>query len=91
MTSSERSSRRLFSDALEERLDEVLFASPSHRSTKKIADGLEPLDRAQQERVLHWVKVAAQTYAEIGYLVASLGPKALELSLIHISEPTRPY
>ena len=78
MTSSERSSRRLFSDALEERLDEVLFASPSHRSTKKIADGLEPLDRAQQERVLHWVKVAAQTYAEIGYLVASLGPKALE-------------
>ncbi|MCZ7654310.1 MAG: hypothetical protein M5R42_08455 [Rhodocyclaceae bacterium] len=70
--------RKLFSDALEQRLDEVLFASPSHRSAKKLADGLEQLDRAQQERVLHWVGVAAQSYAEIGYLVASLAPKALE-------------
>lgn len=77
MTSSKPSSRRLYSGALEERLDEVLFASPSHRSTKKLADGLEQLDRAQQERVLHWVGVAAQSYAEIGYLVASLAPKAL--------------
>ena len=78
MTSSEQSSRKLFSDALELRLDEVLFASPSHRSAKTIADGLERLTRAQQELVLHWVAVAAQTYAEIGYLVASFAPKALD-------------
>ena len=78
MTSSARSSRRLFSDELEQRLDEVLFASPSHRSAKNIADGLERLTRVQQELVLHWASVAAQTYAEIGYLVASLAPKALD-------------
>ncbi len=71
-------SRKLFSDELELRLDEVLFASPSHRSAKKIADGLERLGREQQERVLHWVSVAAQSYAEIGYLVATLAPRALD-------------
>ena len=71
-------SRKLFSDELEQRLDEVLFASPSHRSAKNIADGLERLTRVQQEQVLHWVAVAAQTYAEIGYLVASLAPKVLD-------------
>ena len=72
------SSRKLFSNELEQRLDEVLFASPSHRSAKAIADGLERLNREQQERVLHWVGVAAQSYAEIGYLVATLAPRALE-------------
>jgi nitric oxide reductase NorD protein len=77
MTSSTPSSRKLFSDELEERLDELLFASTSHRSAKGIADGLEKLAREQQERVLHWVGVAAQSYAEVGYLVASLAPRAL--------------
>ena len=70
--------RRLFSNELEQRLDEVLFASPSHRSAKGIADGLERLTREQQERVLHWTEVAAQSYAEIGYLVATLAPRALD-------------
>ncbi len=70
--------RKLFSNELEQRLDEVLFASPSHRSAKTIADGLERLGREEQERVLHWVAVAAQSYAEIGYLVATLAPLALE-------------
>ncbi|MBV6410429.1 MAG: hypothetical protein LC123_09725 [Burkholderiales bacterium] len=69
--------RKLFSDELEERLDELLFASHSHRSAKNIADGLEKLSREQQERVLHWTGVAAQSYAEVGYLVAALAPKAL--------------
>lgn len=78
MTSSERSSRKLFSNELEARLDELLFASTSHRSAKGIADGLERLNREQQERVLHWVGVAAQSYAEVGYLVASLAPRALD-------------
>jgi len=70
--------RKLFSSELEARLDELLFASTSHRSAKGIADGLEKLTREQQERVLHWAGVAAQSYAEIGYLVASLAPRALE-------------
>jgi len=70
-------SRKLFSDELEQRLDELLFASHSHRSAKNIADGLEKLSREQQERVLHWTGVAAQSYAEVGYLVAALAPKAL--------------
>jgi len=70
-------SRKLFSDELELRLDELLFASHSHRSAKNIADGLEKLSREQQERVLHWTGVAAQSYAEVGYLVAALAPKAL--------------
>ena len=69
--------RKLFSNELEARLDELLFASTSHRSAKGIADGLEKLTREQQERVLHWVGVAAQSYAEVGYLVASLAPRAL--------------
>ena len=70
-------SRKLFSDELEQRLDELLFASHSHRSAKSIADGLEKLSREQQERALHWTGVAAQSYAEVGYLVAALAPKAL--------------
>ncbi len=90
MTSSEPSSstpeatvetrtRRLFGDELEARLDEVLFASHSHRSATRIAQGLEALNRAQQEKLLHWAAVAAQTYAEIGYQIATLAPRAFAL------------
>ena len=60
--------RRLFEHELEERLDGLLFASPSHRSITRLAATLEPLPRARQDRVLHWAGVAARTYAEIGYL-----------------------
>ena len=79
MTSSEPSSRRLFEHELEERLDAVLFASPSHRSVERLASSLESLPRARQEKVLHWAGVAAKTYAEIGYLLATLAPKAFAL------------
>ena len=68
--------RRLFSHELEARLDEVLFASPSHRSTTGIAAGLENLTRAQQDSVLHWAAVAAQSYGEVGYQVAAMAPQA---------------
>jgi nitric oxide reductase NorD protein len=71
--------RRLFEHELEERLDRVLFASPSHRSVERLAKSLETLGRAQQERVLHWAGVAAKTYAEVGYLLAKLAPQAFEL------------
>lgn len=79
MTSSGQFSRRLFAHELEERLDRVLFASPSHRSIERLAQSLESLSRAQQEKVLHWAGVAARTYAEIGYLLATLAPKAFAL------------
>ncbi|MEK7736826.1 MAG: hypothetical protein AAB319_03615, partial [Pseudomonadota bacterium] len=72
-------SRRLFGDELEARLDEVLFASHSHRSATRIAQGLETLNRAQQEKLLHWAAVASQTYAEIGYQIATLAPRAFAL------------
>jgi len=74
-----RPDRRLFGDELEARLDEVLFASHSHRSATRISRGLEALTRAQQERLLHWAAVAAQTYAEIGYQIATLAPQAFAL------------
>jgi len=71
--------RRLFGDELAERLDEVLFASHSHRSATRIAEGLEELSRDRQERVLRWAGVAAGTYAEIGYQIATLAPRAFAL------------
>jgi len=71
--------RRLFGDELGQRLDEVLFASHSHRSAARIAEGLEELSRDRQERVLHWASVAAGTYAEIGYQIATLAPRAFAL------------
>jgi nitric oxide reductase NorD protein len=70
--------RKLFEHELEEKLDALLFASPSHRSIERLAALLEPLPRRQQDLVLHWAGVAAQTYAEIGYLIASLAPKVFE-------------
>lgn len=79
MTSSGQSSRKLFEHELEERLDRVLFASPSHRSVERLAKSLEALSRAQQDLVLHYAGVAAQTCAEIGHLLASLAPQAFEL------------
>jgi len=69
--------RRLFEHELEERLDALLFASASHRSIGRLATLLEPLPRRHQDLVLHWAGVAAQTYAEIGYLIATLAPQAL--------------
>jgi nitric oxide reductase NorD protein len=73
------SARRLFEHELEERLDTLLFASPSHRSILRLATLLEPLPRAQQDLVLHWAGVAAQTNAEIGHLIATLAPQVLQL------------
>ncbi|MCX8087103.1 MAG: hypothetical protein N3C63_09435 [Rhodocyclaceae bacterium] len=69
--------RRLFEHELEEKLDALLFASPSHRSIERLAGLLAPLPRRHQELVLHWAGVAAQTYAEIGYLIATLAPQVL--------------
>ncbi|MFA7558898.1 MAG: hypothetical protein WCZ20_13965, partial [Hydrogenophaga sp.] len=71
--------RPLTAIELEAALDELLSASSSYRSVARLAAGLESLPRAQQERVLHWAGVAAQTYDEIGYQVVSLAPRAFAL------------
>ena len=71
--------RPLTAVELEAALDELLSASSSYRSVTRLAAGLEPLTRAQQDRVLHWAGVAAQTYDEIGYQVVSLAPRAFAL------------
>jgi len=66
----------LFSDELVARLNDILFASPSHRSAAGITAGLEALSRVQQEKLLAWVATVAQTDAEIGHLMVTLAPLA---------------
>jgi len=77
-TESSPSTRRLFEHELEEKLDALLFASPSHRSIERLAALLTPLPRHHQDLVLHFAGIAAQTYAEIGYLIATLAPATLQ-------------
>jgi nitric oxide reductase NorD protein len=72
------SDRRLFEHELAERLDTLLFASPSHRSVKKLAAVIESLPRRHQEVALHWAGVAAQTDAEMGFVIVLLAPQVLE-------------
>jgi len=69
--------RRLFEHEIEERLDALLFASSAHRKIDTLAAQLEALPRDQQELVMRWAGVAAQTYAEIGHMIATLAPQAL--------------
>jgi nitric oxide reductase NorD protein len=78
MTSSAPSSeRRLFSHELEEALDALLFASPSHRSIERLSEALEALPRRQQDLVLRVTRGAARTNTEIAYLIATLAPAVL--------------
>ena len=65
-------------ETLEERLEAFLFAAPSHRSATRIANGLAGLPRARQEFALRWAEIAAQSYTELGYLVAMLAPQLLD-------------
>lgn len=66
------SGRKLFAHELEARLDELLLLSLRRRSAAEPAARLEALPRAEQDRVLHWAGVAAQTSDDLGWLVASL-------------------
>jgi nitric oxide reductase NorD protein len=66
------SERKLFAHELEARLDELLLLSLRQRSAAEPAAQLEALPREMQERVLHWVGVAAQTADDLGWLLASL-------------------
>ncbi|MDD5297090.1 MAG: hypothetical protein PHU46_09260 [Rhodocyclaceae bacterium] len=71
--------RRLSAASLEERLDEVLFAAQSRRTTTDLARNLADLPRVQQDMVLHWTEVATQTYAEVAWLLPKLAPRAVGL------------
>lgn len=66
------SERKLFVHELESRLDELLLLTLRQRSPTLAARQLEDLPRPAQERVLHWVGVAAQNSSELGWLLAAL-------------------
>jgi len=65
------SERRLFVHELEARLDELLLLALRQRSGRLAALALEALPRDMQDRVLHWVAVAAQSSTELGGVLAS--------------------
>lgn len=75
-TASATPGRRLSAEALEERLDDILFAAQSRRSTTDMARALANWPRERQDLALHWAEVSTQTFAEIGWLVAKLAPRA---------------
>jgi nitric oxide reductase NorD protein len=75
MTTSQ--TRKLFADELAEALDRILFASPSHRTRTRVADGLQSLNAARQQLVLHWTAVVAELDAELAWSVARQAPDAL--------------
>jgi nitric oxide reductase NorD protein len=63
--------RKLFADEIEARLDALLLLALRQRSAAAVACALEPWPRSAQERVLHWVAVAAQNSTELGMLLAT--------------------
>ena len=71
-------SRRLFAEELVVRLDEILFASPSHRALNRAALLLEPLTRGQQDLVLQWARVVAITDAELAHQVCLSAAQVFE-------------
>lgn len=64
------SERKLFASEIADRLDGLLLASLRQRSLARPAAAMEALPRAVQERVLHWVGVAAQSAADLGAALA---------------------
>ena len=66
--------------ALDERLDIELDPSLAERRiTNRLAEALAMLDRDQQEFVLRWVSIIAQTHAEMAYQFAAHAPAGLGL------------
>ncbi len=63
---------------LDERLDYLLSPVLSTRRTATpLARLLAPLDRAQQDYILHWIEVIAHTNYEMAYQFASAAPTAI--------------
>ncbi len=65
--------RKLFAHEIEERLDEILLLKLRQRSPREAAAQLEALPREQQEGLLRWVGIAAQSANELGWLIAVQG------------------
>jgi nitric oxide reductase NorD protein len=66
--------------ALDERLDIDLDPSLAERRiNNRLAEALALLDREQQEFVLRWVSIIAQTHAEMAYQFAAHAPAGLKL------------
>ena len=66
--------------ALDERLDIELDPSLAERRiSNRLAEALAMLDREQQEFVLRWVSIIAQTHAEMAYQFAAHAPTGLSL------------
>ncbi len=63
--------RRRFASELAAALDALLFASPSHRTRQRVADDLATLPRHEQDIVLHWAQVIAQTHPELAWQVCA--------------------
>jgi nitric oxide reductase NorD protein len=71
---------QLGSHEVEERLAELLEACLSSRRTAaQLVPAIASLARPQQEFVLHWVRVVAQSSAELAYQFAAAVPRALAL------------
>ncbi|MBT3473815.1 MAG: nitric oxide reductase activation protein [Gammaproteobacteria bacterium] len=64
---------------LEQRLDEALELDLVRLSPEQAAKGLAPFSREQQERALHWSKIAAQAHVQIGQQVSIYAATALGL------------
>jgi nitric oxide reductase NorD protein len=65
---------------IEDILEELLAACLSSRRTAaRIVPAIAALARPQQEFVLHWVRVVAQSNAELAYQFAAAVPRALAL------------
>ncbi len=70
--------RRLFLSELELRFENALPGHPDAAGMQRAVQGLEPLSRAQQDLVLHWLEAAAQSSFELALHMATLAPQALE-------------
>jgi len=74
-------------EAIEDRLEEVLEACLSSRRTAaSLAPDIAALPRVQQDFVLQWAIVVAQSSAELAYQFVSLAPQALALLGEHGAE-----
>jgi len=72
----------LTAPALEDRLDDLLDAVLSSRRTAtRLAEGIAPLPRDQQDFVLHWVAVIARTNPEMAYQFAAAAPQVVQAAL----------
>jgi nitric oxide reductase NorD protein len=68
----------LFEHEIEEKLDELLFASASNRAISRAAEQIEALPRPLQDAVLRWAGAAAQTSPDLGHVIVTLAPQTFE-------------